>query len=1394
MPEKLGPILIEFVLDKKADEQAKNLKHSLDAINTSTQKASAGVVQYSRNVRSWSSDINKQTSEVNSSITRIGQAVGAYLTFNTLQGFTRSVVEIRGQFQQLGIAFETMLGSKEKADALMQEAVSFASKTPFTLEDVATNVKQLMAMGIATENVMTTMKSLGDVAAGVSVPISRIAVNYGQVATLGTLQGRELRDFAMAGIPLMDELAKNMGKTKAEIDSMVTAGQIGFPLVEEAFRTMAGEGGKFYNLMEKQNASVTGQLSNLTDKWQIMLNEIGKSNEGAIYGGIKGVTNLITNYKDVIEVIKGLIAVLGAAKVATLAVSYYQGVQAEAALVVAGSTDVQTLAEGRSIVMKQRAAAAQTALNESMLANPYVLAAAAIAAVGFAIYKLVTYQSELEKSVNKAQTEIENEKDKALDLFTALKLAKEGTDEWKNARKAIIDQYGDYIPAQLQEMKGLDQIGKAQQVVNKLIEDNIALRVKKESQASISAEYNPEIIKATDKIVDALEKSGNKDLAAKAKYQLAKLVEAYKVGVPDAEKKLDEYRIQLAQAMGKISEDGLAKDFKSARINAMFAGLESTLHGLRTETELNNKAFEDFSKGVIEISAGPTIKTPKYENAAAQRKQVMAELEAAEKKLKEIEMAPGDDPLKAIAEQKAAIKALKDQLDLKDNEDADRSKRKLAYETEAGRRRIENEIDIQQGLIDAMADGAQRSRAQAELDHVKRLNDLASYKADQLKAYNEANGGIDAKTGLKTKAYTDQLPIDDQLQIDKLIVNSENKKAAAIEAINKKEVDDLKKLQDEILDYRLSGIEKEKRAVKQKYDELARLAREKDPGNEDVQREIEQLRKKANAEIDNKYALDQLDFQEQIENRKAAISTNNEEELQKKLFEIWARYQRAKINALRNSTDPKDVEQAAIMQADLDAETKNYGLEQEDKLRKSILSSATRLVEGVRQFNGGLADSLGLALNLGDTLSKAFRGKEMSKEDAASSIIGGAIDMISMFANQAQENKRVMREYYASIISQQQQYNLLLNEQLRLNSDVEGSVFLTDFVGRIKDGALAFNDAQEKYQEGLQKFKDSEAITGQKSVVSGNNVLKGAGAGAAIGAGVGSFVPVIGTAIGAAVGGIVGALAGLFAKKKKDIVAPLLSTYPDLIKANGEFNSSLAQTLIDNNKVTEETKATLKNLIEWKKAADQAKEQIKQVVADLAGSLGDDLRNSLVKAFEEGTSSAIAFGDSVNKVLENILSNMIFNKVFEGSFKLLEDQLGQAIGTGDENAVTQVFTDFFKKMPELTELFNKQMESAKTAAGQSGIDIFNPGESSQQNNSSMTGTIKGITEETASVLAGQVNAIRIAQAMANNTMQSSILQLVKIENNTSYCRYLESIDKRLGDLKNSDSLRSTGNI
>lgn len=209
--------------------------------------------------------IQDRTRSFESQLGGLRSTIGLLFTGFVVQKVIGDIIKVGSNFEQLQISFETMLGSVEKADVLIEKITKFAIKTPFELKDVAKGAKALLAFGIEQEKIIPTLRSLGDVAAGLSVPIERLILNFGQVKTQSKLTGRELRDFAIAGVPLLAELAKVMGKTTAEVTKLVSAGEVGFPIVEQAFKNMSGEGGKFFNLMVKQTASTSGQISNLRD-------------------------------------------------------------------------------------------------------------------------------------------------------------------------------------------------------------------------------------------------------------------------------------------------------------------------------------------------------------------------------------------------------------------------------------------------------------------------------------------------------------------------------------------------------------------------------------------------------------------------------------------------------------------------------------------------------------------------------------------------------------------------------------------------------------------------------------------------------------------------------------------------------------------------------------------------------------------------------------------------------------------------------------------------------------------------------------------------------------------------------------------------------------------------
>ena len=215
------------------------------------------------------------TSSFSQALWPLKWAIASVVSVWAFAALSKGIITLADNLEQAKIAFTTMLWSEEKAIAMLQDLSDFAAKTPFELPEVRQNAKQLLAMGVSAENIIPTLKALGDAAAGTGADMTRLAMNYGQVITQGHLTGRELRDFLVNGIPLLDELAKNAGKSKEEIQNMISSGQISANDVTKAFETMTSEGGKFENLMYKQSATFTGLWSNFQDQLSQMGERIG---------------------------------------------------------------------------------------------------------------------------------------------------------------------------------------------------------------------------------------------------------------------------------------------------------------------------------------------------------------------------------------------------------------------------------------------------------------------------------------------------------------------------------------------------------------------------------------------------------------------------------------------------------------------------------------------------------------------------------------------------------------------------------------------------------------------------------------------------------------------------------------------------------------------------------------------------------------------------------------------------------------------------------------------------------------------------------------------------------------------------------------------------------------
>lgn len=407
---------------------------------------------------------------------KIGAAMAGAFAVGQLKDFALKVATVRGEFQQLEIAFSTMLGNKQQADALMQQLIDTAATTPFGMNDIANSAKQLLAYGAEADKVNETLVRLGDIAAGLSVPINDLAYLYGTTMVQGRLYTQDLNQFLNRGIPLVDELAKQFGVTKGEVKQLVEQGKVGFPEVEKAIVSMTSEGSKFGGLMEAQSKSITGQISNLEDAVEQMINEVGKSSEGVIGGILGAASSIVDHWKQIGIVVGGTIATWGAYKAAVLAV----GVATKISAAIQESAAYQqrlAAMQGIALSEAQAVAAANTnllsvamnGLKTAILSNPIGLI---VGVIGAAVTALTLFNSGMEETTELSARFGKKAAD-AVEEVEFLSTALKGLDDSSTTYKktlgelnTILEEYG---LAKLQEGASIDEVNKKREQAIELI-------------------------------------------------------------------------------------------------------------------------------------------------------------------------------------------------------------------------------------------------------------------------------------------------------------------------------------------------------------------------------------------------------------------------------------------------------------------------------------------------------------------------------------------------------------------------------------------------------------------------------------------------------------------------------------------------------------------------------------------------------------------------------------------------------------------------------------------------------------------------------------------------------------------------------------------------------------
>lgn len=200
----------------------------------------------------------------------IGQSIGQNIfnsITNAVSRFTSGIFSAGIAVEQLGVAFETIIGNATKAKNLLEEIGVFARSTPFELPEVQAASRQLLAFGIESDRIIPTLRRLGDISAGLGIRLQELAFLYGQTRTQQTLYTQDINQFASRGVPIYEKLAEVLGTVPTEVKKIAAEGKIGFRELQLVIADLTDEGGQFFNLMEKQSQTIGGQISNLSDQF-----------------------------------------------------------------------------------------------------------------------------------------------------------------------------------------------------------------------------------------------------------------------------------------------------------------------------------------------------------------------------------------------------------------------------------------------------------------------------------------------------------------------------------------------------------------------------------------------------------------------------------------------------------------------------------------------------------------------------------------------------------------------------------------------------------------------------------------------------------------------------------------------------------------------------------------------------------------------------------------------------------------------------------------------------------------------------------------------------------------------------------------------------------------------
>ena len=1296
-----------------------------------------------KRIESLGKNVQQQGEELENWAKKAASLAASYASFSAGKELLMNIIRVRGEFQQLEIAFTTMLKSKEEADKLMANVVKLAATTPFGLQDVATGAKQLLAYGTAAKDITPTLSMLGNIASGVSAPLGDIVYLYGTLQTQGRAYSKDIQQFTGRGIPIIKELAAQFNVAESEVMGLVEAGKVGFPEVEKAFKSMTSASGMFYNLMQEQSKSLTGQLSNLEDSFDSMLNAIGKSNEGLLNTGIAGLNVLVNNYEKVIGIIEVMIVAYGAYRTALVLEAALLQVSAARAV---GLTTAELLHLG-AITAKT---AAMRVLNAVMAASPVIAYTAVITALTVAIYALTqttnsaaVSQRALADLSASYQGKLAQEKSQLQDLVKIAKSRNSTEDE----RIAAIKQLNELNPKflgglnaqNIKTKEGTDAIKEYLEWLENKLQGEAAYVVKADAIKRIAERNAKALTDPTDKGLDFTTRfgyslknffKGRAMLSAQDEAtDIVKQLNQQDQAIIDAVDK--QYKEQLKANILKTDSKKGNAEIKTVRNRAYYEKI------IKEETDALN-ALDKYSKD-FEAKSKP-IK----ERIRAAEKELLAfdvHDKAAQKANDDLEKW-GDKKLEIlnkISENEAALSAKSKTQSQQEIEDAKNKYNSLRKELENYNKKAPKAQRIGAGTfarIDVMEQnesGNIEFRQQTEI--IKSNLDKQKLLYDQFEEYKLKVGEAKAKERYASEVDTSKTYLQ-KLQIAYSVTYAKGLLTGFTGPVQERLAFLSKATNDEI------------KNEEQKHKELLESLMSYEQTRKVLIETYEKNRIKLIAEgrTNEVTVLDKIQSE--------SLNNLDDQNIQKLnsyrlLFEG--------IDRLSDKAARKVISDAAVMLKQL-LETgkisKNLAKQISDQIKDATESLESRLPEKLQKsatslsqissIIGDIDDGFGLWIgNLSNVIGNIGQIKlEMLELDKLKSgdILGGVSGGLGLFSSalsifksldslfSASSKRREEQQKYINDLQTKQNEAIIkaLDKQLSLINQVYGTEKVLKYVEAIN----SIGNAAENVKGQLQGMYQ---LTGNKTV---DELISKVNSGIAL-----NFIQ-----------------------------APQFEELKNNLKQVDPDNLSELQKLLDEGKLDEKTTKLAESLIDLKQKATEASNSIKET---LTGTSFESLADSIVDMFAQGSDAAADFGKNFEEIMQKAILNSFKTKAIADQLQAFYDQ----------------FADFSKSGSQLTkeeiEILRKQYDKI-ISEGQAKFDelekvtgiSFNGSSSS----SSLQGQIKGITEDTGSKIVGAFNGMRLTQLETNVILRNQIASMARMErlaiDNLSYAVKIEANTKQ----------------